>query len=694
MRRRRKKRNSWIGVVSIFVGGAAGVYIGISLLWFLTNEDPTNLISQIKQDGVQNTGQETTEQTPPGTARTHTGERSKSGPTAGTKKTTRQNQAPGSQDGDQNRSLNEVAAQATPSDNEKLESVLTPAESSEGASAKTEAPKAEVPTQEAQAWARESASEIFQERYKTARTSLAKLKIARELLALADETESDNATKYVLHDIALDIAINEQALDLIEAITLELLAKFRVDEENLRRTTWSKLIKSKEHSEQEQDRLLKEILSRSALHLKSVNPAAAVILTEIALSDLPFLVPNETSAELQLLNQTATITNEKLAAALAASSGQPSPKSLTASGSTHCFILNQWKQGLAKIAGGDDTTLAGIASEEISLDTADPKALHQVAVAWQQYANSISGDPTLVLQKSTIRNHALELELIAKPIAAGLILLTIEKSIEELETKLTAKTWIDSLILPEHQAHEVLGTNQWAVAGATNDTQVTITNSIGQNFSLIPAHRSLRVRGSTTNIRRFWIATHEVTESQWFEVMGKDWQKSSSGFASFGSAGARKDYPITDISYQDALLFCDTLNQLPEERRSRRKYRVPTVNEWVAACLGNATTTYSFGEAPDEAFQYAWTDRELHAVGQRKPNDFGLYDCYNNAMELCVDVSSTSPIYNGENITIAGRCLFDDDLNLEKDHGISFQSLGQFSDSAVKNTGLRLVLEN
>ena len=683
-----------MGIVSVFIGGAAGVYIGISLLWFLTNEDPTKLISQIKQDGVQNTGQETAKRTQQGTARTQSNERSKSGSIVSTTQPIRQNQASGSRIGDPDRSLNEVTPQATPSADEKLEGVRTPTESNEEPSAKTETLKAEVPTQEAQSWARESASEIFQDRYKNARTSLAKLKIARELLALADETESDNATKYVLHDIALDIAINEQALDLIEAITRELLAKFTIDEENLRRTTWSKLIKSKEYSEQDQGRLIKEILSRSALHLRSVNPAAAVILTNIAQNDLPFLVPKETSAELQLLNQTAKLTNEKLDAVLSASSDQPSPESLTASGSAQCFILNQWKQGLAEIAEGADTTLASIASEEIAVDKADPKALHQVAVAWQQYANTISDDPTLVLQKSAIRHHALELAMIAKPTAAGLTLLTIEKSIEELETQLAAKTWVDGLILPQHQSDEILGSSQSRLAGAPSDTQVTITNSIGQTFSLIPAYRALRVRGRTTNVRRFWIATHEVTESQWFEVMGKDWQKSSSGFASFGSAGARKDYPIADISYQDALLFCDTLNQVPEERRSRRKYRVPTINEWVAACLGNATTTYSFGEDSVEVFQYAWNDRELHPVGQKKPNDFGLYDCYNNAMELCVDVSSTSPIYNGENITIAGRCLFDDDPNLETDHGISFQSLGQFSDSVVKNTGLRLVLEN
>ena len=693
-RKRRKKRMNWVGIVSVFVGGAAGIYIGISLLWFLTNEDPTNLISQIKQEGVQDARQGIASSASTPTEKKPTANQTKSKSTPVNAPSGRPAERKKEQTDKQNDSMATVGSENSQPSDKPTDDELSQATPDRPEPARINLSKAEVPTQEAQEWARESASEIFQERYKNARTSLAKLAIAKEIMALADETEDDNATKYVLYDIALDIAINEQDLDRVEAITVKLLAHFRIDEAELRSKTWGELVQAKEFSEREQTLLFKEILSRSAIQLKFANPSSAVILTNIALNHFPFPIPNDTNAELRLLNQTAKLTHEKLKTFTADPSNEISAESLLESGTVQCFILNQWELGLSKLAKGSDTLLANMASDEIDVDNADPKSIHQVAEAWQKYANTIADDPTQVLQKSAIRSHALELERTAKPNAAGLTLLTIEKSIEELETQLREKTWIDTLILPQHESDDGVANGISPASPSTTSAQATITNSIGQSFSLIPASRALRIRGRTTNLRRFWIATHEVTESQWFEVMGKDWQRSSSGFASFGSAGARKDYPITEISYKDALLFCDTLNQRPEERRSRRKYRVPTVSEWVAACLGNASTAYSFGDETDAAFEYAWTDRELHPVGQKKPNDFGLYDCYNNAMELCVDTASTSPIYNGENITIAGRCLFDDDQFDERDHGISFQSLGQFSDSVVKNTGLRLVLEN
>jgi len=136
--------------------------------------------------------------------------------------------------------------------------------------------------------------------------------------------------------------------------------------------------------------------------------------------------------------------------------------------------------------------------------------------------------------------------------------------------------------------------------------------------------------------RPFQMATTEVTQKQWTELMKTTpWQ--TQGVAQ------GEDYPAVAMTWQEAVEFC---RRLTESERAvgeapEWRYRLPTEAEWEWACRAGSQQRFTCPE--DEIAQYAWYDMtvgrdgNLHPVERLTANRFGLFDVHGNAAEWCLD---------------------------------------------------------
>lgn len=130
----------------------------------------------------------------------------------------------------------------------------------------------------------------------------------------------------------------------------------------------------------------------------------------------------------------------------------------------------------------------------------------------------------------------------------------------------------------------------------------------------------------------FFMGVRPVTQVEWSSVMGANPSKFSDGW----SAGLR---PVESVSWLDCQTFISKLNDLETDQRLGLSgvWRLPTATEWEFACRAGTTTRWYHSDRDADLDEVAWhagnsgaTTRE---VGQKKNNDWGLYDCHGNVAE-------------------------------------------------------------
>jgi formylglycine-generating enzyme required for sulfatase activity len=157
---------------------------------------------------------------------------------------------------------------------------------------------------------------------------------------------------------------------------------------------------------------------------------------------------------------------------------------------------------------------------------------------------------------------------------------------------------------------------------------------------------------SVTISQPFALSIHEITFAE-YNIFAKDTGQQIPDDGGWG----RGDRPVINVSWEDATAYAQWLSE-----QTGQDYRLPTEAEWEYAARAGSTTAYSFGDDPSRLDVYAWFDsnsgKKTHPVGQKQPNDWGLYDMYGNVWEWCQDrygeyPSSpvTDPMRTGEGTT-------------------------------------------
>jgi formylglycine-generating enzyme required for sulfatase activity len=132
----------------------------------------------------------------------------------------------------------------------------------------------------------------------------------------------------------------------------------------------------------------------------------------------------------------------------------------------------------------------------------------------------------------------------------------------------------------------------------------------------------------------FWLSTFEVTQDQWKELMDSN-----------PSSIEDDNLPVDNISWEDVQDFLELLNAA----KASAVYRLPTEAQWEYAYRAGNVTRFYWGEDSNGTGidDHAWfsdnSGFEIHPVGEKEPNAWGLYDMSGNVSEFCQDYYGEYP---------------------------------------------------
>lgn len=137
-------------------------------------------------------------------------------------------------------------------------------------------------------------------------------------------------------------------------------------------------------------------------------------------------------------------------------------------------------------------------------------------------------------------------------------------------------------------------------------------------------------RMEVTLTQPFWLGKTEVTQAQYEAIVGTN----PSRFKDVGPTA-----PVEEVSWDDAMKFCEILNQ--REREAKRlprgyAYTLPTEAQWEYACRAGTTGAFA-GNPASMGWSNGNSKGTTHPVAQLQPNQWGFYDMSGNVLEWCLD---------------------------------------------------------
>ncbi len=166
---------------------------------------------------------------------------------------------------------------------------------------------------------------------------------------------------------------------------------------------------------------------------------------------------------------------------------------------------------------------------------------------------------------------------------------------------------------------------EFVLAGAGTFQMGSPESEAGRNRNEGPVHKVVIPKP-------FYIAKYEITQAQWFAVMGDRPSR-------FKDAG--DGFPVENVSWSDCRKFCE-----------KKGFALPTEARWEYACRAGTQTPFYLGKTVtvDQVnyhgdYPYGGSPKGVNRqktvrVGSFPPNAWGMYDTHGNVWEWCEDVYS------------------------------------------------------
>jgi len=146
------------------------------------------------------------------------------------------------------------------------------------------------------------------------------------------------------------------------------------------------------------------------------------------------------------------------------------------------------------------------------------------------------------------------------------------------------------------------------------------------------------------SVTSFEMSPFEITQGLYETIIGTN--------PSYNSADPSA--PVEQVSWGDAVLFCNQLSLFMgydpcysilgdwvTVDPSKDGYRLPTEAEWEYAARGGVYTSGFLYSGSSSLSKVAWyldnSGDSIHPVGDKEPNELGLYDMSGNVVEWCWD---------------------------------------------------------
>lgn len=196
----------------------------------------------------------------------------------------------------------------------------------------------------------------------------------------------------------------------------------------------------------------------------------------------------------------------------------------------------------------------------------------------------------------------------------------------KIETALDGQhylNWSESITLEQLEAINHILNNMLPVEGgmyimgATPNSDGSYDDDVDVDLETPPSEQS---------VASFWMCKYEVSVCEWCKIMGIEYD------------AQQADMPITNVSFDDCVSFCEMLNDL-----TGLEFRLPTEIEWEYAARGGTTpdnAKYAGSQNPEEV---AWYGKNAHGRthvcdatnSPMRPNGANLYDMSGNVSEWC-----------------------------------------------------------